>query len=167
LAAVFDKLKRLRSEAMQYSRYIYFRSLSAAEDTLRSIKSKVESLGEAGRGFYDALNGLYVAITSDDRNTFYYKLYYDSSPDDVESYKDKLLNEAYRETADEYERGFTLAWEAILSQLAELKRQYPPKVEKPQEPSLPKSVTEMLKGDESIEIKPRRKPKSEQPKKSS
>jgi len=161
LASVFDKLKRLRNEAMQYSRYIYFRSLSAAEDMLRSIRSKVEALGDAGKGFYDALNGLFVAITSDDKNTFYHKLYYESGLEETESYKAKLLDEAYRETADEYERGFLLAWEAVLSELSELKRQYPPKMEKPQEPLLSRSVTEMLKSDENVEIKPRRKPKSE------
>lgn len=160
MSNAFDSLKRLRNEVMQYSRYIYFRSVSAAEDFLRSMKVKLDSLGNAGKGFYDALHGLYVAATSDDKTSLYCKVAYsEMTPEEIEAYRSKLLEETYRETADEYERGFLMVWEAVLAQLAELKKLYPPKVEKPPELTFSKSLSEVLRSDESIEIKPRKKPK--------
>lgn len=104
---------------------------------------------------------MYVAITSDDKASLYYKVAYsEMPPEEIEAYRLKLVEEMYRETADEYERGFLMVWEAVLAQLAELKKLYPPKVEKPPELAFSKSLSEALKSDESIEIKPRKKPKS-------
>lgn len=122
----FEKLKSLRSLAARFARYIYFRSMSSANSTLAEIAKKTSNLGEAGKGFYDALRGIQVAVASNDQNSFYIRLYKRAKPSEIEKLRDKFTAEMLRETADAYERGYTLAWSIVLETLAKLKAIHPP-----------------------------------------
>ena len=164
--SMYDQLHKFDRESSQIVRYVYFKSLVRAEQDLTPLKSKTSGLGEGGRGFYDALRGIYTAVREKDRSSLFVKLYRGAAPKDISTLSEKFKQEAYRPTTDEYERGFLIAWEIALKMLSELKESYPDYPLKDEQPA-PSTVVE---GDDSaFEVKPRKKarvrqkPKAKEP----
>jgi len=122
----FEKLKSLKSLASRFARYIYFRSMSSANSALAEVARRTSKLGDAGRGFYEALRGIQLAVASFDQNSFYLRLYKYAEPSEIEALRDKFTAEILRETADAYERGYALAWSIVLETMAKLKVSHPP-----------------------------------------
>lgn len=164
--SMYDQLHKYDRESSQIVRYVYFKSLVRAEQDLAPLKTKTAALGEGGRGFYDALKGIYTAVREKDRSSLFVKLYRGGDPKEISALSEKFRQEAYRPTTDEYERGFLIAWEIALNMLSELKQNYPDYPLKDEQPA-PATAAE---GDESaFEIKPRKKarvrqkPKAKEP----
>ncbi len=157
--SMYDHLHKFDRESSQIVRYVYFKSLVRAEQDLAPLKTKAIPLGEGGRGFYDALMGIYTAVREKDRSSLFVKLYRAGDPKEISALSDKFKQEAYRPTTDEYERGFLIAWEIALKMLSELKQNYPDYPLKDEQPAQTSSV----EGDEStFEIKPRKKAREAQ-----
>jgi len=155
----YDQLHKFTSESSQIVRYVYFRSFARAEQDMGPLKTKVTPLGEVGRGFFDALRGVYTASKERDRSSLFVKLYRNGDPKDITTLSDKFKQEAYRPTTDEYERGFLVAWEIALKTLAELKASYP---EYPLKDEQPARTQPVEAEDADYEIKPRRKSRSQE-----
>lgn len=154
--STYDTLHRFEAEVSQIVRYVYFRSLPRAEQDLSVLKNKMNGIGEIGRGFYDAVRGIYVSSKERDPASLYMKLYRKGSPQEIKGLSEKFKGEAYRATVDEYERGFLIAWEISARELALLKENYPEyplKVEGDQEKS------KQIKADDAYEVAPRKKPR--------
>lgn len=152
--STYDRLQKFSSESCQIVRYIYFRSLVRAEQDLSPLKTKALALGETGRGFYDALRGIYTASRGRDRSSFFMKLYRQGEPKDIVAMSERFRQEAYRSTTDDYERGYLLAWEMALRTLGELKEKYPEYPLKEEQPA----EAAVSGGEESdFEVKPRKK----------
>jgi len=155
--STYDHLQKFSAESSQIVRYVYFRSLARAEQDLAPLKTKVLTLGEAGRGFYDALKGIFTASKERDKSSFFVKLYRQGEPKGIAAMADKFKQEAYRPTTDDYERGYLIAWEMALRTLSELKEKYPEYPERDEDlPSTKKSEVE----DSYFEVKPRKKAKA-------
>jgi hypothetical protein len=154
--STYDQLHRFSAEISQVVRYVYFRSLVRAEQDLGPIKTKMGPLGEVGRGFFDAIRGVYTASKERDNNSFFVKLYRHGDPKEILEASDKFKREAYRSMVDDYERGFLLCWEIALRTLAELKEKYPeyPLKDEPQ-PAKQKMEVE----ETEYEVAPRRRVK--------
>jgi hypothetical protein len=73
--SMYDTLRKFAPEASQIVRYVYFKSLARAEQDLNPIRNKLLPLGEIGRGFFDALKGVYVSAKERDKTSFFMKLY--------------------------------------------------------------------------------------------
>lgn len=153
--STYDMLRKFAPEASQIVRYVYFRSLARAEQELSPVKNKILPLGEVGRGFFDAIRGIYVSAKERDKTSLFIKLYRYGEPKDILELAERFKNEAFRPTVDEYERGFLICWEVILRTLSSLKEQYPeyPMKEEQQPPQ------EKI-DDEVFEVAPRKKSKS-------
>jgi hypothetical protein len=153
----YDRLQKFRSESCQIVRYVYFRSLVRAEQDLSPMKTKALALGEIGRGFYDALRGIYTASKERDRSAFFVKLYRQGEPKEIVAFSERFRQEAYRSTTDDYERGFLLAWEMALKTLGELKEKYPEYPLKEEQ----QTGSHSSDGDEpDYEVKPRKRAKA-------
>lgn len=150
----YDQLHKFTSESTQIVRYVYFRSFARAEQDMAPLKTKITPLGEVGRGFFDALRGVFTASKERDRSSLFVKLYRSGDPKDITALSDKFKQEAYRPTTDEYERGFLVAWEIVLKTLAELKASYP---EYPLKDEQPTGIQRAEEEDAEYEIKPRKK----------
>ncbi len=158
--SMYDQLHRLDKESSQIVRYVYFRSLVRAEQDLPPLKTKATPLGEGGRGFYDAIRGIYTAAREKDRSSLFVKLYRGSSPQDILGLSERFKQEAYRPTTDEYERGYLIAWETALRVLSDLKEKYPDYPLKDEQGAATPSIAD---GDEgNFEIKPRKKVRERQ-----
>ncbi len=153
--STYDMLRKFAPEASQIVRYVYFRSLARAEQELSPVKNKILPLGEVGRGFFDAIRGIYISAKEKDKTSLFIKLYRYGEPKYILELAEKFKNEAFRPTVDEYERGFLICWEVILRTLSSLKEQYPeyPMKEEQQPPQ------EKI-DDEVFEVAPRKKSKS-------
>ncbi|MGQ9759702.1 MAG: hypothetical protein ACUVQ5_03905 [Candidatus Methanomethylicaceae archaeon] len=123
--STYDLLRKFSPDASQMIRYIYFKSMARAEQELSPIKNKLIPLGELGRGFFDATRGVYVAAKEKDKTSFFMKLYRYGDPKNILELAETFKNEAFRPTADDYERGFLICWEIILRTLSSLKEEYP------------------------------------------
>lgn len=124
-----------------------------AEQDLEPIKIKLNSLGESGRGFFDAVRGIYTASKEHDNASFFEKLYRYGDPKEILEASDKFKREAYRSMVDDYERGFLICWEIALKTLAELKEKYPDYPSKDeQQPS-----NEKVEEEAEYEVAPRKK----------
>ena len=151
---MYDQLKKFSQESSQIVRYVYFKSFVRADQDLAPLRSKTASLGEGGRGFYDAIRGIYTATRERDRSSLFVKLYRSSEPKEISSLSEKFRQEAYRPTTDEYERGYLIAWEIALKTLSELKGSYPDYPLRDEQAAEPPKA----EGDETdFEIKPRKK----------
>ncbi|MGC8936364.1 MAG: hypothetical protein ACP5KV_03240 [Candidatus Methanomethylicaceae archaeon] len=151
--SMYDTLRKFAPEASQIVRYVYFKSLARAEQDLNPIRNKLLSLGEIGRGFFDALKGVYVSAKERDKTSFFMKLYRNGDPKEILEMAEKFKNEAFRSTVDEYERGFLICWEIILRTLSSLKEEYPNYPLKDEQPQAPQVKTE----EEVFEVAPRKK----------
>lgn len=156
---MYDQLHKFDKESSQIVRYVYFKSLVRAEQDLSPLKSRTSSLGEGGRGFYDALRGIYVATREKDRSSLFVKLYRGSSPKDISTLSERFKQEAYRPTTDEYERGFLIAWEIALKMLSELKESYP---DYPLKDEQTAQAAKAEGEDMDFEVKPRKKARVKQ-----
>ncbi len=163
---MYDQLHKLDRESSQIVRYVYFKSLVRAEQDLAPLKSKTAGFGEGGRGFYDAVRGIYTAARERDNSSLFVKLYRGGDPGGILALSERFKQEAYRSTTDEYERGFLIAWEIALRMLSELKANYPDYPLKDEQPA----AAPVAEGDDSsFEIKPRKKarerkkPKAKEP----
>lgn len=154
--SMYDTLRKFAPEASQIVRYVYFKSLARAEQDLNPIRNKLLPLGEIGRGFFDALKGVYVSAKERDKTSFFMKLYRNGDPKEILEMAEKFKNEAFRSTVDEYERGFLICWEIILRTLSSLKEEYPDYPLKDEQPQTPQVKTE----EEVFEVAPRKKAKS-------
>ena len=155
--STYDQLHKFSAEASQVVRYVYFRSLVRAEQDLGPIKTKLTPLGEVGRGFFDAVRGIYTASKERDNTSFFVKLYRHGDPKEILAASEKFKKEAYRSTVDDYERGFLICWEIALRTLAELKEKYPdyPLKDEPQPANQKVEVEES-----AFEVAPRKKAKA-------
>lgn len=155
--STYDQLHKFSAESSQIVRYVYFRSLVRAEQDLGPIKTKLAPLGEVGRGFFDAIRGIYAASKERDGASFFVKLYRHGDPKEILAASEKFKKEAYRSTVDDYERGFLICWEIALKTLAELKENYPdyPLRDEPQPASQKVEVEEA-----EFEVAPRKKAKA-------
>jgi len=154
---MYDSLQKFSSDSSQIVRYVYFRSLARAEQELAPMKTKTSALGDAGRGYFDALRGVYAASKERDRSSFFVKLYRKADPKDIAALVGQFRREAYRPTIDEYERGFLIAWETILKSLSELKEKYP---EYPLNDEQPAVKAKAEESESDVEVKPRKKAKA-------
>ncbi|MDI9643982.1 MAG: hypothetical protein QFX35_02040 [Candidatus Verstraetearchaeota archaeon] len=152
----YDTLHRFEAEVSQIVRYVYFRSLPRAEQDLSVLRNKLASLGEMGRGFYDAVRGIYVSSKERDQTSLYMKLYKRGVPQEIRTMSEKFKGEAYRSTVDEYERGFLIAWEISAKELAFLKENYP---DYPLKEEGEQSKAQQPKAEEAYEVAPRKKPR--------
>lgn len=152
--SMYDQLHKFDKESNQIVRYVYFKSLVRAEQDLAPLKSKTQGLGEGGRGFHDALRGIYTAVREKDRSSLFVKLYRAGDPKEISSLSEKFKQEAYRPTTDEYERGFLIAWEIALKVLSELKANYP---DYPLQDEQPAQRPAADGEDAAFEIRPRKK----------
>lgn len=153
--STYDMLRKFAPEASQMVRYVYFKSLARAEQELSPIKNKLLPLGEVGRGFFDAIRGVYVSAKERDKTSLFIKLYRHGEPKDILELAEKFKNEAFRPTVDEYERGFLICWEIMLRTLSSLKEQYPEYPMKEEQQPPPEKNEE-----EVFEVAPRKKSKS-------
>lgn len=151
---MYDLLHKFDRESSQIVRYVYFRSLVRAEQDLVPMKSKTSGLGEGGRGFYDALRGIYTAARERDRSSLFVKLYRGSAPKEIMALSERFKQEAYRPTTDEYERGYLIAWETALKVLSELKGSYP---DYPLKDEQAAAVSKAEGEETDFEVKPRKK----------
>lgn len=152
--STYDLLKKFAPDASQMVRYIYFKSMARAEQELGPIKNKLLPLGELGRGFFDAIRGVYVAAKDKDKASLFVKLYRYGEPKSLLELAENFKNEAFRPTVDDYERGFLICWEIMLRTLSSLKEEYPEyPLKDEQQPSQIKTEEEVF------EIAPRKKPK--------
>lgn len=157
--SMYDQLHRYEKESAQIVRYLYFKSFVRAEQDLAPLKSKTSPLGEGGRGFYDALRGIYTAARERDRSSLFVKLYRGGTPKEISELSERFKQEAYRPTTDEYERGYLIAWEIALKMLAELKEGYPEyPLKEEQAAQAPKDESE----EADFEIKPRKRARLKQ-----
>ncbi len=156
--STYDLLHKFETEVSQIVRYVYFRSLPRAEQDLSVLKNKLSGTGELGRGFYDAVRGIYNCAKERDLASLYIKLYRKGTPQEISALSERFKNEAYRPTIDEYERGFLIAWEIAAKTLSLLKESYP---EYPLsgEPEVKRKQQEA--DDEVFEVAPRKKAKAE------
>jgi len=159
--STYDQLKKFAPEASQMMRYVYFKSLPRAEQELNPIKNKLLPLGEIGKGFFDAIRGMYVSAKERDKTSFFMKLYRNGDPKMIMEMAEKFKNEAFRPTADDYERGFLICWEIMLRTLSSLKEEYPDYPLKDEQPQAPHVRTE----EETFEVTPRKKVKEKNPNK--
>ncbi|MCQ5376756.1 MAG: hypothetical protein NO516_01755 [Candidatus Methanomethylicia archaeon] len=157
--STYDMLHKYSKEASQIVRFVYFRSLPRAEQELPPMKNKLSGLGEVGRGFYDALRGIYTAAKDRDLSSYFMKLYRHGDPDQISSLSDRFKQDAYRSTTDEYERGYLIAWEIAMKTLSDLKREYPdyPMKDEPQQP-----LVEKAEEQSDFDVQPRKKPKAKE-----
>lgn len=151
--STYDQLHKFSAETSQVVRYVYFGSLVRAEQDLGPIRTKLSSLGEVGRGFFDAVRGIYTASKERDNTSFFIKLYRYSDPKEILEASDKFKREAYRSMVDDYERGFLICWEIALRTLAELKEKYPNYPLKDEQQSAKEKVEE----EAEYEVAPRKK----------
>ncbi len=150
-------LHKFETEVSQIVRYVYFRSLPRAEQDLSVLKNRLNGTGEIGRGFYDAVRGIYNCAREKDPASLYVKLYKKGSAQEINALSEKFRNEAYRPTIDDYERGFLIAWEIAAKTLAFLKENYPeyPLKDEPQE-----KRRQQESSDDAFEVAPRKKPRA-------
>ncbi len=161
--SMYDALHKLSPEASQIVRFVYFRSLARAEQDLGPVKTKLSPMGEAGRGFFDALRGIYIASKERDGSSLFVKLYLNGEPKEIAQLSEKFKQEAYRATVDDYERGFLIAWEIAAKALSELKESYPdyPKEDQAKPKAAPAASGSGPDLEESgYEVMPRKKPKA-------
>ncbi|MEN3006474.1 MAG: hypothetical protein ABC596_05060 [Candidatus Methanosuratincola petrocarbonis] len=156
--STYDLLHKFEAEASQIVRYVYFRSLPRAEQDLSVLKNKLNGTGELGRGFYDAIRGIYNCARERDLASLYIKLYRKGTAQEISALSDRFRNEAYRPTIDDYERGFLIAWEIAAKTLAFLKENYPeyPLNSEPQEKKKQQEA-----GDDAFVVAPRKKAREE------
>ncbi|MEM4721485.1 MAG: hypothetical protein QXT73_05430 [Candidatus Methanomethylicaceae archaeon] len=162
--STYDALRKFAPDASQIVRYVYFKSLARAEQELSPIKYKLAPLGEIGRGFFDAIKGVYVAAKERDKASLFMKLYRHGDPKGILELAEKFKNEAFRSTIDDYERGFLICWEIMLATLSSLKQEYPdyPLKDEQQQQQPSQSKTE----EEVYEVAPRKKAKNKDKSKS-
>ena len=155
--SMYDALHKHEAVASQTIRYVYFRSLPRAEQDLQPLRQKILALGESGRGFYDALRGIYTSAKERDLSSLFMKLYRQGSPNEIAGLSEKFRKEAYRTTTDEYERGFLIAWEIASKTLSELKSSYPDYPLKDEQ----QTETKKPESDDSVsfDVAPRKKPR--------
>jgi hypothetical protein len=156
--STYDVLRKFAPDASQIVRYVYFKSLARAEQELSPIRNKLLPLGEIGRGFFDAMKGVYVSAKERDKTSFFMKLYRHGDPKEILQMAEKFKNEAFRSTADDYERGFLICWEIMLRTLSSLKEEYPDYPLKDEQPQAAEVKTE----EESFEVAPRKKSKEKE-----
>jgi len=150
---MYDQLHKFSAETSQVVRYVYFQSFVMAEQDLEPIKTKLNSLGESGRGFSDAVRGIYTASKERDNASFFVKLYRYGDPKEILEASDKFKREAYRSMVDDYERGFLICWGIALRTLAELKEKYPDYPLKDEQQPANRKVEEQA----DYEVAPRKK----------
>jgi hypothetical protein len=156
---MYDQLHKFDKESSQIVRYVYFKSMVRAEQDLAPLKSRTSTLGEGGRGFFDAIRGICTAAKEKDKSSLFVKLYRGSSPKDISELSERFKQEAYRPTTDEYERGYLIAWEIALKILSELKENYPDYPLKDEQNAQPSKA----EGEEAdFEVKPRKKARVKQ-----
>lgn len=155
--STYDWLHRFEAEVSQIVRYVYFRSLPRAEQDLSVLKNRLGGGGEVARGFYDAVRGIYTAAKERDSASLFMKLYRKASPQEISGLSGKFKAEAFRQTTDDYERGFLIAWEIAAKTLSLLKEEYP---DYPTKEEIPEKRTEQKKDGEEFEVAPRKKPRS-------
>jgi hypothetical protein len=155
--SVYDALHKHEAAASQTVRYVYFKSLPRAEQDLQPLRQKVLALGEPGRGFYDAMRGIYTSAKERDLSSLFMKLYRQSSPAEISALSETFRKEAYRTTTDDYERGFLIAWEIASKTLSELKSSYPDYPLKDEQPA--ENKTPEAEDTVSFDVAPRKKPR--------
>jgi hypothetical protein len=126
-----------------------------AERDLEPIKTKLTSLGESGRGFFDAIRGIYTASKERDNASYFVKLYRYGDPKEILEGSDKFKREAYRSMVDDYERGFLICWGIGLKTLSELKEKYPDYPLKDEQ----QPINEKVEEEAEYEVAPRKKVK--------
>ncbi len=160
--STYDALHKHEATVSQTVRYVYFRSLPRVEQDLQPLRQKVSALGESGRGFYDAVRGIYTSAKENDPSSLFMKLYKQGNPDQIAALSEKFRKEAYRTTTDDYERGFMIAWEIASKTLSELKSSYP---EYPLKDERQADIKSPESDDSpSFDVAPRKKPKRPQDK---